>query len=106
VRKKILLIAMGVAGLAMAGGKSYSFTLYEPALLGPMKLDPGDYQVSVSDQRALVRSGKTRCEAAVRIETAASKYGSTTVRFENGDGKMHIQEIHVGGTKTRLIFNE
>jgi|SRR5215467_8537543 hypothetical protein len=104
--KKILLIAMGVAGLAVAGGKSYSFTLYEPALLGPMKLAPGDYQVSVTDQKAVIRSGKTHCEAAVRIETAGNKYGSTTVRFENGDGKMHIQEIHVGGTKTRLVFNE
>jgi hypothetical protein len=104
--KKILLIAMGVAGLAVAGGKSYSFTLYEPALLGPMKLAPGDYQVSVTDQKAVIRSGKTHCEAAVRIETAEDKYGSTAVRFENGDGKMHIQEIHVGGTKTRLVFNE
>ncbi len=104
--KKILLIALGVAGLAMAGGKSYSFTLYEPALLGPMKLAPGDYQVSVADQKAVVRSGKTRCEAAVKIESAENKYGTTTVRFDNADGKMHIQEIHVGGTKTKLVFNE
>ena len=104
--KKILLIALGVAGLAMAAGKSYSFTLYEPALLGPMKLAPGDYQVSVTDQKAVVRSGKTRCEAAVKIESAETKFGSTTVRFDNGDGKMHIQEIHVGGTKTKLVFDE
>lgn len=104
--KKALMIALSVAGLAMAGGKSYTFTLYGPALLGPMKLGPGDYQVSVTDQKAMVRSGKTHCEAAVKVETAESKYGSTTVRFENGDGKMHIQEIHVGGTKTKLVFNE
>ena len=104
--KKVLLIALGVAGLAMAASKSYTFTLYEPALLGPMKLGPGDYQVSVTDQKALVRSGKTHCEAAVKVENAESKYWSTTVRFDNADGKMHIQEIHVGGTNTKLVFKE
>jgi hypothetical protein len=102
----MLLLALGVAGLAMASGKSYSFTLYEPALLGATKLAPGDYQVNVADQKAVVRNGKRHCEAAVKVESGDSKYGSTTVRFDNGDGKMHIQEIHIGGTRTRLVFNE
>lgn len=104
--KNIVLLAVSVAGLAMAGGKSYSFTLYEPAVLGSMKLAPGEYAVTVADQKAVVRGGKTRCEAAVKIESAESNYGSTTVRFDNGDGKMHIQEIHLGGTKIRLVFNQ
>jgi len=85
--KKNILLAIGVAGLAVASAsaKSYSVQLFEPAVL---------------------TSGKVHCEAPVKVESADSKYSSTTVRFSNGDGKMHIQEIHLGGTKTKLVFNE
>ena len=39
--RKLVLIAVGAAGLLMAGTKSYSFTLYEPALLGATTLAGG-----------------------------------------------------------------
>jgi len=104
--KKLLLFALATTGLAAAGTKAYSFRLYEPALLGAMTLAPGEYQVSVVDQNAVVRNAKTECEVPVKVETSDNKYGSTTVRLDHADGKMHIQEIHVGGTKTRLVFAE
>ena len=104
--KKLLLLAIGAAGLAMAGTKSYSFDLYGPALLGATTLAPGEYRVEVVDQKALIRNGKMHCEAAVTVQSGDSKYGATTVRFINADGKMHIQEIRIGGTKTKLVFNE
>ena len=106
--KKSILIAISVAALAVASAsaKTYSVTLYEPAELGNMTLKPGDYKVDVNDQKAVLTNGKTRCEAPVKVETADSKYISTTVRFANGDGKMHVQEIHMGGSKTKLVFAE
>jgi hypothetical protein len=106
--KKNILLAIGVAGLiaASASAKTYSITLYEPAVLGNMTLKAGDYTVDVNDQKAVLRSGKVRCEAPVKVESADTKYGSTTVRFANADGKMHVQEIHIGGSKTKLVFNE
>lgn len=106
--KKNILIAIGVAALAVASAsaKSYAVTLYEPAVLGNMTLKPGDYKVEVNEQKAVLTNGKTRCEAPVKVESADTKYGSTTVRFANGDGKMHVQEIHIGGSKTKLVFNE
>jgi hypothetical protein len=106
--KKNILLAIGVAALAVAGAsaKSYSVTLYEPAVLGNMTLKAGDYKVEVNDQKAVLTNGKTRCEAPVKVESADMKYSSTTVRFGNGDGKMHVQEIHIGGSKTKLVFNE
>ena len=104
--KKIALLAVSLAGFAVAGPKSYSFTLYQPALLGSTKLMPGEYKVTVDDQKAVVRNGKMHGAAAVKVENSETRYGGTTVRFENGDGQMHIQEIHVGGTKTKLVFNE
>ena len=105
MRRK-LLFAFAVAGLAVASAKTYSIDLFEPAVLGSMQLTPGHYTVDVVDQKAVLRSGKVKCEAPVKVETADSKYNSTSVRYDNGDGKMHIQEIHVGGSKTKLVFTE
>lgn len=106
--KKNILLAIGVAGLAVisASAKSYSVQLYQPAVLGNMTLKPGEYKVDVNDQKAVLSSGKVHCEAPVKVESTDNKYNSTTVRFSNGDGQMHIQEIHLGGTKTKLVFNE
>ncbi len=48
--KKIFLFAVSLAALALAATKSYSFKLYDPALLGATQLAPGEYQVSVVDR--------------------------------------------------------
>jgi hypothetical protein len=104
--KKKILLALSVAGLAMASAKSYSVNLFQPAVLGSMQLAPGEYKVEVVDQKAVIRNGKVHGEAPVKVETNDSKYTTTTVRFNTGDGKMHISEIHLGGTKTKLIFSE
>ena len=93
--RKALMLAMGVAGLAASGTKSYSIDLHEPALLGTTALAPGEYRVDVVDQKAVVRNGKAHCEAPVKVENG-----------DNADGKMHIQEIHIGGTRTKLVFGE
>jgi len=106
--KKNFLLAIGVAALAVASAsaKSYSVQLFEPAMLGNMTLTPGEYKVDVDNQKAVLHNPKTRCEAPVKVEDADTKYSSTTVRFANADGKMHITEIHIGGSKTKLVFNE
>jgi hypothetical protein len=104
--KKQFLIAVVMAGVALASGKSYRMNLEEPALLGNTELKAGEYRVEVVDQKAVIRQGKKQHEAPVKVETADSKYYTTSVRFTNDNGKRHIQEIHVGGTKTRLVFTE
>jgi hypothetical protein len=41
----------------------------------------------------------------VKVEKAENKFKSTSVRYTNGDGKLTVQEIRLGGTSTRLVFN-
>ncbi|HWB83637.1 MAG TPA: hypothetical protein VG675_05830 [Bryobacteraceae bacterium] len=101
-----LLLAFAVAALAIASAKSYNVTLYQAALLGNTELKPGDYKVEVVDQNAVLTDGKSKAQAPVKVESVENKYNTTSVRFTNGDGKMHVQEIHLGGTKTKLVFNE
>lgn len=90
---------------AMASAKSYSVTLFQPSIVGGAELQPGEYKLDLNESKVTIRSGKKTAEATVKVESADEKFGSTSVRYQNGDGKYRIQEIRLGGTKTRLVFN-
>jgi hypothetical protein len=94
-----------VAGLAVASARSYTVSLYETASVGGTELKPGDYKIEVNDQTAVIRQGKVRTESQVKVEEGDTRFATTVVRYVNSpDGKVHIQEIRIGGTKTRLLF--
>lgn len=104
MNKIVVFVAM-LAMAAVASAKSYSITLYEPSVIGGTELKPGAYSLELKDQKVVIRKGKQMGEAAVKVESADTKFSSTTVRYSNGDGKYHIQEIHLGGTNMKLIVN-
>ena len=104
--KKILMLFAVLGLAAIASAKSYSITLFEPSMIGPQELKPGQYTLELKDQKVILHSGKETYEATVKVENADSKYAATTVRYSNGDGKYHVQEIHLGGTTMRLVVNE
>ena len=95
-----------VAGLAVAGGHSYNVSLFVPSRVGATELKPGQYKIEVNDQTAVIRQGKVQAESPVKVEEGDSKFATTVVRYgSSADGKSRIQEIRIGGTKTRLVFN-
>jgi len=102
--KKILLSFTTLALAVASAASAYRVTLYQPAIVNGTELKAGEYKLTLSDNKAMLRSGKTSVEAEVRMETADSKFNSTTVRFLNGDGKYRVQEIRLGGTNTKLVF--
>jgi len=103
---KRLLLAFALAGLAVASAKTYTFDLFQPAMLGSIELAPGHYSVDVADMKAVFRNGRIHGEAPVKMEDADAKYNRTSVLLMNDGGQMHIQEIHIAGTKMKLVFNE
>ena len=103
--KKVLLILTVLATTALAASKSYHVTLFQPTIVNGTELKPGDYKVEVDQDKAVIRAGKQRVEAPVKVESGAEKFGSTTVRYSNGDGKYRLTEIRLGGTNTKLVFN-
>lgn len=105
MRSKILLILTGMALAAVASAKSYTVTLFQPTIVGTTELKPGDYKIDVQESKAVIRSGKNQVEAPVKVETGAEKFSSTTVRYQNGDGKYRMREIRLGGTNTTIVFN-
>ena len=104
MNRKLVLSMVAFAGMALAAGKSYSVKLYEPAMVGGTELKAGEYRVEVTDDKAVIKGSKVQKEATVKVETADSKYDTTTVRLSSG-AKPQIQEIRLGGTKTKLVFN-
>jgi hypothetical protein len=104
--KRIFLTILAVAGLALAGVKTYTVSLLEPAMLGTTELKAGDFQISVDGGKVTVHTGKTTAEVPVKEENNGVKYKETAVKVTAGGGKRRIAEIWLGGTTTRLVFSE
>ena len=103
-RTSLLVFAI-LAVSAVASAKSYSVTLFQKSIIGGSELQAGDYKLELTESKVTMRSGKKTAEAAVEVQTADEKFSSTSVKYQNGDGKYRILEIRLGGTKTKLLFN-
>ena len=103
--RKVLPLFMVVAGLAVAGARSYTVSFTRPNMLGTTELKPGDYKIEVDGDKAILRQGKTQAESPVKVEEGDKKFDNNAVRYvPSADGKVHIQEIRLGGTRTKLVF--
>ena len=103
---KKVLIAFATVALAVASAAAnYKVTLFQPSVISGTELKPGDYKIEVNDNKVVVKNGKTSVEAAVKIETNGEKFNSTSVRYNSENGKYQVQEIRLGGTNTKLVFN-
>ncbi len=103
---KRLLLFLVTVGLAVASAKSYRVTLYEPSVLGGSDLKAGDYKLDVDGNKMILRSGRQSFEADVKVEQGDQRFSATSVRYTNGDGKYHIQEIRLGGTNVTLVVSQ
>jgi len=101
-----LLCVFAVTALAIASAAQYRVTLYQESIVNGKTLRAGPVQVKVvSDNQVIISQGATKIESPVRVETAESKYGATSVRYQNGDGKFRVREIRIGGTNQKLVFD-
>lgn len=104
--KKLVVVCLCMVAMAFAAGETHRITFFQPSIVGGTELKAGDYKLEVVDNTKIVISqGKQRVEAAIKVESADAKFNSTSVRYSNGDGKYRLQEIRLGGTKTKLVLN-
>jgi hypothetical protein len=100
---KKLMIAFATLTLAVASAATrYNVTLFQPSVINGTELKPGEYKVEVAGEKAVFKQGKKTVEANVRIEDNEKKYATNTVRYTEGS---KVQEIHLGGTHTKLVFD-
>lgn len=102
---KVLVVCLAAASLAFGAGQSFRVTLFQPSIVGEKELKPGDYKIELQENKMVIRNGKESIEAPVKVETSETKFGSTSIRYRNGEGKYRLQEIRIGGTKTILVLN-
>jgi hypothetical protein len=110
-RKLVLTLAVA-ALIASAGtvptGTHYRVSLSQTSVVRGTELKAGDYRLSLADSTVTIvaENGKNPVEVPVKVETQDKKFSSTVVRFDTASGKAVISEIRLGGTKTKLIFNQ
>lgn len=103
--KKLIILSIALMALVFAGAASYTVKIFDPVVVNGTELKPGDYKLTLDNDKAILQLGKQKIEAAVKVEQATEKFSSTTLRFAPENGKNKIQEIRLGGTKTKVIFN-
>jgi len=104
MKKFIAMFALTLS-FAFAGPSSFNVTLFQPSIIAGTELKPGEYKVQLNGDKLTIKNGKKVVEASVKSEQVDSKYGATSVRYNNGDGKYTVTEIRVGGTNTKLVVN-
>ena len=104
MKQPLLLAMVTLAFSTFAGAATYKIKLLDSIAINGRELKPGDYKLEVNDMTAVIRNGRDSIEVKVKIETKGRKYDSTAVRYSQEGGKNNLQEIHIGGTKTNLIF--
>ena len=104
VRSALTLSVLAMGALAQA--ETYHVTLLKPSVVAGKELKPGEYKVEVNNDKAVISHGKVTVETKVKTETSEKTFGSTTVRYEMDGEKYKVQEIGIGGTKTKLVIGD
>ena len=93
------------AAMVFASAASYSVTLFQPSMVSGTELKAGEYKLTIDGDKATITKGKEKVEAAVKMESVETKFAATSVRYADQGGKMKVQEIRLGGTTTKVVFN-
>lgn len=108
--KRFSLIFAVVTSLAIAGSVPkpgvYEFTMAKSAAVSGTVLQPGDYKLVLGDAKVTItpKNGGKALEAPVKIESAATKFGVTTITYQKQDSGNVISEIDLGGSKNKVLF--
>ena len=104
----LLIGAMALSTLAMAGSKSYDVALSTPTKAGSVQLAPGDYKVKVEGSNAVFTDEHTRAAftVPVKVESAETKFDSTTLNTTTRGNTTQIVTIGLGGSKVKLDFGK
>jgi len=103
---KKFMISFLLAALAFASAKTYNVNFDRPVTVAGTQLQAGDYRLDLAGDKVVITSGKQHVESAGKVEGVGSRFHTTSVRISDAAGKTLVQEIHLGGTKTKLIFSD
>jgi hypothetical protein len=105
--KKLLLAGvLSLASLTIVSAKSYEIVLSSPTKVGNVQLKAGQYSLKVQGSNAIFTDVETAKSytTPVKVENSDTKFNETKVQTSKQGETEQIQEIDLGGSKTKLGF--
>lgn len=102
---KQIVTSFACLALSIASAATFKVSFVEPSVVKGKELKAGDYKLNVKDNSVVILQGKKEFEVPVKVENTNQKYERTRVLYNENKGKFTIQEIELGGTTTKLTFD-
>src|ERR1041385_9242086 len=105
--KKFLVVAgLTISSLTLVNAKTYDIVLSNKTTAGSLELKPGQYKLKVDGNNAIftdTSKGKS-FTTPVKVESGDKKFDDTRVQSTKDGDAEKINEIDLGGSKTKLGF--
>jgi hypothetical protein len=106
MKKFFLAGVLSLASLTIVSAKSYEIVLSAPTKAGNVQLKAGQYTLKVQGTNAIFTDVETAKSytTPVKVENGTTKYDETKIQSSKQGDTDQIQEIDLGGSKTKLGF--
>jgi hypothetical protein len=97
---------LAIASLSIANAKTYEITLAAPTKAGSVQLKPGQYSLKIDGSNAVFTFMETSKQftTPVKVETTDKKFEETKVDASKSGANDVINDIELGGSKTKIEF--
>ena len=102
--KKAIAVMFALGISAAYAASSYQVTLYKATTINGTQLKAGDVKLELQGDKVVIKQGKTSVESNVTVQNGDRKFDASSVTY-NGDATNQVQEIRLGGTTTKLLFD-
>lgn len=100
--EKLLLSSMAVGVIvATAASNRYHVQISQDSVVEGKSIKAGDYKIEIQNNMAVIKQGKQTIQVPAHTESVTKKFTVTEVAYTNSN----IQEIHVGGSRTKIVFD-
>jgi len=103
--KKAIAVMFAIGISVAYAASSYRVTLYQPTTVNGTQFKPGEVKVELQGDKVVIKQGKTSAESNVTVQNGAQKFDATSVGYNGDNSKTQVQEIRLGGTTTKLLFD-
>jgi hypothetical protein len=107
-RTLLFLGVLAMSILPIASAKSYNIAFSGRTVVGAEQLPAGEYTLKVEGANAVFTSvdSNKSVTTPVKIENVDQKYRATAVETTTDGGVQHVVDIELGGSNTKLDFNQ
>lgn len=101
--KKAIAVMLAAGISVVYAASSYQVTLYKPTTINGTQLKQGSIKVELQGDKVVIKQGKTSVESNVTVQNGERKFDASSVTY-NAAATDQVQEIRLGGTATKLLF--